>query len=103
MSFVDPIVRRAASLLTALALTLPLAGNEPPPRSGAPREKPDKPGKPAAESGTVEVHFLDDGHIKVKLRDEKIELVTPYGKLQIPTADIRRIEFATRVDDDVAR
>lgn len=41
--------------------------------------------------------------MKVTLRDERLELETPYGKLLIPVADIQRIEFAWRVPDDVAK
>jgi hypothetical protein len=110
MTFVNTLIRRAAPLLAILALTLPLAGTEPlkekttlpPAGTEAPREK-EKSAKTAAEPGVVDVHFTDDGHMKVRLRDEKIEFVTPYGKLLIPVADVRRIEFATRVPDEVTK
>jgi hypothetical protein len=90
--------RHVLSLLAALALALPFVG------SAAPTAKPaeEATAKPA-EGGTVEVKFTDDSHLKVKLRDEKIELLTPYGKLLIPVGDVRRIEFATRVADDTAK
>jgi hypothetical protein len=41
--------------------------------------------------------------MKLTLRDETIELSTPYGKLQIPVSDIRRIEIGFRIDADLAR
>jgi hypothetical protein len=41
--------------------------------------------------------------LKLTLRDERIPLSTPYGKLLVPVADIHRIEFAWRLSDDVAR
>jgi hypothetical protein len=86
------------SLLAALALVLPFAG------SAAPTAKPaEEVTAKTAEGGTVEVQFTDDSRLKVKLRDEKIELVTPYGRLLIPVGDIRRIEFATRVSDEAAK
>ena len=88
---------RVVSLLATLALTLPAIGG------AAPKEKPEEATAKSAEAGPVEVHFTDDSRLKVRLRDEKIELVTPYGKLQIPAADIRRIEFATRVSDETAK
>src|SRR5688572_660490 len=50
----------------------------------------------------VEVKCIDDSVLKVRLLDEKIELVTKYGFLQIAVADIRRIEFAHRCPPDVA-
>jgi hypothetical protein len=84
-------------LLAALALALPAAGG------AAPKEKPEEVTARPAEAGPVEVHFTDDSRLKVRLRDEKIELQTPYGKLLIPAADIRRIEFATRLSDETAK
>jgi LCCL domain len=103
----NPIIR-AVSVLAVLALTLPLVGYEPlrEKEKSEPESKPippkEKPAKPAAEA-VVEVHFTDDSFMKVKLRDEKIELVTPYGKLLIPANEIRRIEFATRIPEDLAK
>jgi hypothetical protein len=92
---------RRLSLLAALALTLPLAGFEPvTPKSTG--DKPDKPQKPAS-AGDVEVRFTDDSTLKLRLRDEKIEFQTDYGKLLIPVGDIRQIEFATRIPDDLAK
>ena len=34
---------------------------------------------------------------------EKVELTTAYGKLSIPVADVRRIDFGTRIPEDVAK
>jgi hypothetical protein len=68
---------------------------------------PDDPSKdhPKAklEPGTVEVRFADDSVLKLVLRDEKVEIVTPYGKLLVPIADIHRIEFATRLSEADAK
>jgi hypothetical protein len=55
------------------------------------------------EPGAVEVAFTDGSNLKLLLRDEKITLVTPHGKLLIPVADIQRIEFAWRVSDEDAK
>jgi hypothetical protein len=96
------ITRRVVSLFAVLALALPLVGWADPVEKPS-GEKASKPDKPAGEGGTFEVHFNDDGHLKVKLRDEKIELVTPYGKLTIPASEVRRVEFATRIPDDLAK
>jgi len=105
MSLVNPISRRTVSLLAVLALTLPLAGKDPPGEKPAREDAPptEKPAKAAAEAAAVEVHFNDASNLKVRLRDEKLELVTPYGKLTIPVAEVRRIEFATRVPDEVTK
>jgi hypothetical protein len=61
-------------------------------------EKSDAPRGPAR----VEVRFVDDSQMKLILLDENVELVSRYGTLTIPTAEIVKIEFATRIPDDVA-
>jgi hypothetical protein len=73
-----------------------------PVRAGAPQPAPTPaPGK-SVEEGDVEVRCIDDSALKLKLLDDKLELVTKHGVLRIATADIRRIEFSTRVPADVA-
>jgi hypothetical protein len=59
--------------------------------------------KPAVEAGAVEVRFADNSVLKLKLLDAKLTLQTPYGKLQIPVEEVRRIEFATRVTPEVLK
>jgi hypothetical protein len=51
----------------------------------------------------VEVRFTDNSVLKLSLREEHVELTTPYGKLSIPVSEIRRIEFGLRIPDDVSR
>ena len=98
MSYPSPSRRHVMSLFVALALALPFAGSAAPTAKTA-EEAAAKP----ADCGTVEVHFTDDSRLKVKLRDEKIDFLTPYGRLLIPVADVRRIEFATRVSDETTK
>ncbi|MBN9521716.1 hypothetical protein J0H58_24910 [bacterium] len=50
----------------------------------------------------AEVRCADDSVLKVKLLDDTLELVTKYGTLKIPVADVRRIDFATRTPPEVA-
>jgi LCCL domain len=57
----------------------------------------------APPPGAVEVRFADDSTMKMVLRDERLELETPYGKLLIPVSDIQRIEFGFRITDEVRR
>jgi hypothetical protein len=89
-------------LLTALvatpALVAPLPGGGPgkPPEGGAGKTSP-------SAAAAVEVRFTDDSVLKMTLRDQRIEISTQYGKLLVPVADIHKIEFATRLADDVAR
>jgi hypothetical protein len=58
---------------------------------------------PAQKPGYVEVQYVDGSTMKLTVLDERLELVTAYGKLLIPVADIRHIEFGTRVPAEVAR
>lgn len=67
----------------------------------APDPTPTTPVTPAATID-AEFRFVDDSVLKCKLADEKIEVSTKYGLLQIPTSDIKRIEFGLRVPTDVA-
>jgi hypothetical protein len=66
-------------------------------------ETPKTPGKPAAKVHTVEVPCPGHSILRLVIRDDKLPLTTPYGKLSIPVADIERIEFATRLSDEDAR
>src|SRR4051794_17662096 len=62
----------------------------------APNEKPAPRPAPTA----FHVHCLDGSTLKLEVREEKLEILTPYGKLQVPVGDIRRIEVADRVSED---
>jgi hypothetical protein len=84
----------AACLLAALSAAA-LSGNEP-------DKKTEQPPPPAAPAG-VEVHFNDGSVLKVMPRDERLEVATPYGKLTIPLADVRQIDFGTRIPDEVSK
>jgi hypothetical protein len=55
------------------------------------------------DPGTLEVRFIDDSVLHLKIRDPKLELVTPYGTLMIPVTDIEKIEVGMRIPDEVAR
>jgi hypothetical protein len=51
----------------------------------------------------VELQMTDGSVLKVALRDQRLTLKTPYGSLSIPSQEVVRIEFATRVPAEVAR
>jgi hypothetical protein len=69
--------------------------------AAAPDPIPTDPARTAGGS-EVEVKCVDDSTLKIKLLDEKLELVTKYGFLQVTVADVRRIDFAHRCPADVA-
>src|SRR5687768_11202596 len=92
-----PVFRRVLWTVpfSVALLTAPLvsAGPQPPqpPESSKPRQSVD-----------VEVKYIDESSMKLKLLDDKLELSTKYGVLHVAVTDIRRIEFANRVPADVA-
>lgn len=51
----------------------------------------------SAAGPDAEVKFIDGSVLKVKLLDDKLELVTKHGTLQVATADVRKVNFATRI------
>jgi hypothetical protein len=53
------------------------------------------------EPRAVELTLADKGVLRVYLADEKIEVATPHGKLQIPSEEILRIEFALRQPPEI--
>lgn len=88
---------RAAALTGTLLLAGLFATPSAPTFGDEPNAEDNKPNQ--AEPGAVEVRFADNSALKLILRDEKIEIVTRYGKLLVPVADIHRVEFATRLSE----
>jgi hypothetical protein len=62
-----------------------------------------KPAEAKSEPAPIEAHFCDGSNLKVTLREERLELVTAYGSLSIPMADICRIDFGFRIDAKTAK
>lgn len=81
----------APAALSVALLTAPVSQAGPQPPEGKSRA--------CAE---VEVKYVDESTMKLKLLDDKLELSTKHGMLHIAVADIRRIDFANRVPPDVA-
>jgi len=95
-------LRRAAILILLVALleARPLVEGKGPGPLGA---KPASKVEPAPAAVAMEVRFTDDSTMKVVLKDSTIELLTNYGKLLIPTANIQRIEFGWRIPAEVRK
>lgn len=86
------------SLLTALFLVTPIADN----RAGPPSEKGGAEArKKEPERGAMEVRFADGRKSKVIVANERLELITPFGKLLIPVASIHRIRFASQISKEM--
>jgi len=58
--------------------------------------------KAKTDPRTVGVAFTDGSNLKVLLAEDTIELETPHGKLKFPIGDIVRIEFASRVPEEIS-
>jgi hypothetical protein len=58
---------------------------------------------PLGRPGAVEVRFTDNSILKLTLKDAKVDVTTPYGKLSVPAAEIQKIEFATRLTDETTK
>jgi hypothetical protein len=47
----------------------------------------------------VDIELSRRGSLRVALKETTLDLVTPYGELKVPAAEIHSIEFATRLSD----
>jgi len=83
---------RYTLVLTAL-LWVPTARAQPPDEG----KKPDDPVEQA------EVRFTDDSIVKMSILQERLEIVTKYGKLTIPTSDIVKIDFGVHVPAELEK
>jgi len=57
--------------------------------------------KPADAPELAEVKMADGSAVRMTLTQSTVEIVTRYGKLEVPVGDIRRIEFGFRYPDGV--
>src|SRR5262249_13064834 len=54
-------------------------------------------------AATLEVRLTDGSRVNLTILDESIPIQTPHGKLVVPMADIRRIEFSARLAEPVRK
>jgi hypothetical protein len=94
------------SVAAFLVVVAPLVGKQQPAASSpkvVENQAAIKPGAASSEPTSLEANFSDGSNLKVTWREERIELVTPYGKLSIPVVDICRIDFGIHVDEATAK
>ncbi len=77
-----------------LVLAMPLAAGQ-----AAPDDKKSEDKKPAAEARPLEViaHYHDGTKVRMVFLQQYMDIETKYGKLKVPTADVRRIDFGFRL------
>jgi hypothetical protein len=76
------------------------------PKKEAPKDTPKKEDAPKVEKKTSEdliMQFHDGTSIRLVPLDKQLEVITKYGKLTVPTIDVRRIEFGLHVPEDTAK
>ena len=66
--------------------------------SGGPKDPP----KPTASATDVEVKYIDDSTMKLKILDDRLELWTKHGTIHVAVADVRKIDFGSRTPPEVA-
>jgi hypothetical protein len=73
-------------------------------KTGAKSGASDSKSKAARPVGppVLEARLCEGGTLNLTLMDEHLEFITPYGRLTIPLSDVQRIDFSTRVSQDVA-
>src|SRR5262249_42622864 len=59
--------------------------------------------KTGGKPGEVLAMFHDGTKVRMVIQQDHLDVVTKYGKLTVPTTEIRRVEFGFRVPDDVAK
>lgn len=62
-----------------------------------------EPSKAGAKAGEVIAFFHDGTKVRMVVLQDSLEIATKYGKLTVPTADVRRVEFGFRMSEDKAR
>jgi hypothetical protein len=77
------------SLLVSLSF---LAGDEPPTDHGA-----------ASKANAVEVRLADGSRLRMTILQDRVEVVTRYGKLTVPSGEIRSIEFGVRFGEGTGK
>jgi hypothetical protein len=80
---------RQLRLIVVLGLLLP--------SGGMPAQNEDNKALP--QRNQVEVRFIDGSTVRMELLQEDLEVITKYGKLTVPAADIRNIEFGLHLSD----
>ncbi len=78
--------------------TLPLMLFVTAPLFAQPPGKSDNPAaKKGPEAGAVELRLADNSTLRAVLLDQKIEVLTKYGRLSVPAADIQRLDVGLRL------
>ena len=67
------------------------------------QEEASKDAKGAEKKDEAEVQFANGSTVRMAIVQDKIDVLTRYGKLSIPLSEIQRIEFGVHLPADVAK
>jgi hypothetical protein len=67
------------------------------------QEEAGKDAKTTANKDEAEVQFANGSTVRMSILQEKIDVMTRYGKLSVPLTEIQRIEFGVHLPADVAK
>src|SRR5262249_12132075 len=68
-----------------------------------PADEPRKPAPKLPEPGSFELRLSDGSVLKAVILEEKIDVLTKYGKLSVPLADVQKIEFVPRLSQEAIK
>jgi hypothetical protein len=91
---------RCALLVLPAGLVLLFAGHVGGGAGGADKDKPVKGPANSVDPALVEVRFTNGSVVVMNMLQDKIEIVTDYGKLTVPPRDIRSIEFGIHATEE---
>src|SRR5438552_4048497 len=103
MTFLAKTLQAVASAISLLLLSLAHAQADEKKQNGENGTRSVPAASAEAKAIAVEVRFSDNSLLKLKLEGERLEFLTPYGKLFIPVSDVHRIDFATRVSPESSK
>lgn len=66
-------------------------------------DKKDTPKTDLAKSNEMLVQFHDGTLVRILTLQENLEIATKYGKLMVPTTDVRRIDFGLHMSEETAK
>jgi hypothetical protein len=67
------------------------------------QEEAGKDAKTTVNKDEAEVQFANGSTVRMSILQEKIDVLTRYGKLSVPLAEIQRIEFGVHLPAEVAK
>jgi hypothetical protein len=100
--FVLPVLLSASLAFGQVVTDQPVKGDK---GDKGPAQPPEKKitDKMQDHTGTAEVRFTDESIVRMVMLQDKLEVVTKYGKLTVPMTDIVKIDFGIHIPEDLEK